>query len=248
MKALVWILLLGNVIFFAVMQWGGLLAADEQAAQAQLPLHEEKISVLSAPQGKPVAVLPASAPPPTDFTLPAGSDSPPLTRGGREGLPAKPDVACMEWGEFSGADLARATAALSTLQLGDKLSQRQVEYAIGYWVYIPPQKNKAAVSQKIAQLKARGVDEYFVVPDAGPWLNAISLGVFKTREAAQHFLDELRDSKGVRSAQIGERASKLKATLFVLNGLDANAGNELARIQKDFAGSQLKDISCALTR
>ena len=261
MKALVWILLLGNAIFFAVMQWGGLLAADEQAAQAQPPLHEEKISVLSAPQGKPAAVLPVSAPaaaePPQPPNPPQpslvregarGGDSPPLIREGREGLSAKPDALCMEWGEFSGADLARATAALSTLQLGDKLSQRQVEYAIGYWVYIPPQKNKAAVSQKIAQLKARGVDEYFVVPDAGPWLNAISLGVFKTREAAQHFLDELRDSKGVRSAQIGERASKLKATLFVLNGLDAKTGNELARIQKDFAGSELKDISCALTR
>lgn len=237
MKALVWILLLGNVIFFAVMQWGGMLAADEQAAQAQPPLHEEKIGLLSAPQGKPVAALPASAPVPVS----APAEAPAM-------LTAKPGVSCMEWGEFSGADLARATAALSTLQLGDKLSQRQIEYAIGYWVYIPPQKNKAAVNQKIAQLKARGVDEYFVVPDAGPWLNAISLGVFKTREAAQHFLDELRNSKGVRSAQIGERASKLKATLFVLNGLDAKTGAELARIQKDFAGSDLKDIPCALTR
>ena len=131
MKALVWILLLGNAIFFAVMQWGGLLAADEQAAQAQPPLHEEKISVLSAPQGKPVAVLPASAPAP----VPAPVEAP-------AALTAKPDVSCMEWGEFSGADLARATAALSTLQLGDKLSQRQVEYAIGYWVYIPPVKDK----------------------------------------------------------------------------------------------------------
>lgn len=237
MKALVWILLLGNVIFFAVMQWGGLLAADEQAVQAQPPLHEEKISVLSAPQGKPVAVLPASAPAP----VPAPVEAPAT-------LAAKPDALCMEWGEFSGDDLARATAALSALQLGDKLSQRQVEYAIGYWVYIPPMKDKAAVNQKIAQLKARGIDEYFVVPDAGPWLNAISLGVFKTREAAQHFLDELRSSKGVRSAQIGERASKLKVTLFVLNGLDAKTGAELAKIQKDFAGSELKDISCALTR
>lgn len=237
MKALVWILLLGNVIFFAVMQWGGLLTTDEQAVQAQPPLHEEKISVLSAPQGKPVAVLPVSAPVPVQAPVEA-----PAT------LTAKPDVSCMEWGEFSGADLARATVALSTLQLGDKLSQRQVEYAIGYWVYIPPMKDKAAVNQKIAQLKARGINDYFVVPDAGPWLNAISLGVFKTREAAQHFLDELRSSRGVRSAQIGERASKLKVTLFVLNGLDAKTGAELAKMQKDFAGSDLKDIPCALTR
>jgi cell division septation protein DedD len=242
MKALVWILLLGNVIFFAAMRWGGLLAADEQAAQVQPPLHEEKIGLLNAPQGKPAAALPASAPVavvPVPASMPVQA---PVS------LAAKPDASCMEWGEFSGTDLARATAALSTLQLGDKLSQRQVEYAIGYWVYIPPIKDKAAVNQKIAQLKARGINEYFVVPDAGPWLNAISLGVFKTREAAQHFLDDLRRTKDVRSAQIGERASKLKVTLFVLNGLDAKAGADLAEIQKDFAGSELKGVPCALTR
>ena len=232
MKALIWILLLGNVIFFAVMQWGGLLVADEQAVQVQPALHEEKISLLNTPQGKPVVALPASA---TAAAAPM-----PLT--------AKPDVLCMEWGEFSGTDLARATTALSTLQLGDRLGQRQVEYAIGYWVYIPPVKGKAAVNQKIAQLKARGIDEYFIVSDAGPWLNAISLGVFKTQEAAQHFLDDLRRTKDVRSARIGERASKLKVTIFMLNGLDTAIVRNLAEMQKDFAGSELKDVPCALTR
>jgi len=234
MKALVWILLLGNVVFFAVMQWGGMLVTDGQAVQVQPALHEEKISLLSAPQAKPATALPASAPAPASAPVEA---SVPLT--------AKPDALCMEWGEFSGGDLARATAALSTLQLGGKLSQRQVEYAIGYWVYIPPMKDKAAANQKIAQLKARGVEEYFVVSDAGPWLNAISLGVFKTQEAAQHYLDNLRRTKDVRSAKIGERASKLKATIFVLNGLDAKTGANLTEIQKDFAGSELKGVPCA---
>jgi len=230
MKALVWILLLGNMIFFAALQWGGLLA-DEPAALVHPPLHEAKINLLSTPPSKSTA-LAASAPEST----PAPGNTPVL--------PAT-DASCMEWGEFSGTDLTRATAALSALQLGDKLSQRQVEYAIGYWVYIPPQKDKAAVNQKVAQLKARGIDEYFVVPDAGPWLNAISLGVFRTQEAAQHFLDELRQTKGVRSAQVGERASKLKTTVFVLNGLDARAAAGIAEIQKDFAGSELKDVTCA---
>lgn len=232
MKALVWILLLVNVLFFAAMQWGRLLIADEQAVQAQPPLHEEKIGLLGAPQGKPAAALPASAPAAAPAPASAPVEAP------------KPLASCMEWGEFSGADLARATSALAAMQLGGKLSQRDVEYAIGYWVYIPPQKDKAAVNRKIAQLKARGVEEYFVVSEA-PWINAISLGVFRTREAAQHFLDELQRTKGVRSAQIGERASKLKATIFVLNGLDAATATKLAEIHKDFAGSELKDIACA---
>jgi hypothetical protein len=237
MKVLVWILLMANAIFFAAMQWGGLLIADEQAVQAQPPLHEEKIGLQGAPQGKPAPASPAPAPAAAAAPAPAPEEVPaPLAAG--------PGALCMEWGEFSGAELARATAALSALQLGDRLGQRQVEYAIGYWVYIPPQKDKASVNRKIAQLKARGIEEYFVVSEAGPWQNAISLGVFKTQEAAQHFLDDLRRSKDVRSAQVGERASQLKATIFVLNGLDDRAAASLAEVQKGFAGSELKDVAC----
>ena len=226
MRTLFWILLLGNVIFFAAMQWGSSLIADERLAQVQPALHEEKIrlsTALVAEPAEPLVVAAESAPSATESGTPV----------------------CLEWGDFSGADLARATVALSTLQLGDKLSQYQVEHAIGYWVYIPPLKNKAAVAQKIAQLKERGIAEYFVVPDAGPWLNAISLGVFKTQEAAQHFLDDLRQAKNISYAQMGERASKLKTTVFVLNGPDAATVAELAEIQKDFSGSTLKNVSCA---
>ena len=239
MRTFFWILLLVNAIFFAVMQWGGSLITDEQTVQVQPALHEEKISLLNTPQAFPVSALPASATTAAETvstSMPAETPAP---------LAAKSGVSCMEWGEFSGTDLARATTALSALQLGDKLGQRQVEYAIGYWVYIPPAKDKAAVNQKIAQLKSRGINEYFIVSDAGPWLNAISLGVFKTQEAAQHFLEELRRAKDVRSARVGERASKLKMTIFMLNGLDAAAMSNLAEIQKDFAGSELKEVTCA---
>jgi hypothetical protein len=150
---------------------------------------------------------------------------------------------CVEWGDFSGPDLTRAAAALSALQLGDKLSQRQVERDIGYWVYISPLKNKAAVNRKVAELKALGIREYFIIQSAGRWRNAISLGVFKTREAAQSFLNHLR-TKGVHSAKVGERASKLKATIFRLNRIDAATGAKLMAMQKDFAGSELKNVPC----
>jgi hypothetical protein len=149
----------------------------------------------------------------------------------------------MEWGEFSGADLARATAALGELQLGGRLGRREVEYSIGYWVYIPPLKDKAAVAQKIEQLKARGVAEYFVVQEAGAWVNAISLGVFKTREAAQNFVNQLK-AKDVRSAQVGERSSRLKVMVFALSGLDVASAGKLAEMRKDFPGSELREVSC----
>ena len=228
MKILVWILLLVNVIFFAAMQWGGALSGEAQPVQAQPALHEEKIRLLDVPSVSGLAQpLPASTVA-TSSVLPA----------------TKPNnTVCMEWGEFSGADLARADTVLANLQLGDKLSQRQIEHTMGYWVYIPPLKDKAAVKQKVAQLKALGVEEYFVVQEAGQWLNAISLGVFKTQDAAQKFTESLR-AKEVHSAQIGERAGKFKTTVFMLNNLDAATSGKLTSLQKDFAGSELKNLPC----
>jgi len=261
MRRLFWILLLGNAVLFAVMQRGW-LSWGEQEQQNQPPLHGEMIQLVGEPhkvpaksqpaQTHPVATapahLPVPAPEPARDTTPASpsslqmalSMSAPVADG-----PKAPQ--CLEWGDFSGPDLARATAALSTMQLGDKLSQHQVERDIGYWVYMPPLRNKTAVNRKVAELKALGITEYFVVQSKGHWQNAISLGVFKTREAAQNFLEQLR-TQGVHTAKVGERASKLKATIFRLDRIDAVTGGKLVAMQKDYAGSELKRVPCTLTR
>ncbi len=225
MRVVFWILLVVNAILFGLIRWGGLLVADEPRGAAQPALHEEQIRLQAeSSPGAPVV-------PPASSAVAASAGTP----------------VCLEWGEFSGADLTKAAAALAPLQLGNKLSQRQVEHTIGYWVYIPPIADKNALNQKIAQLKARGVKEYFVVQEPGQWLNAISLGVFKTEETAKKFLDELR-AKGVRSAQTGERATRIKAATFSVTGVDEATAAKLASLQKDFAGSELKNVSCPLTR
>lgn len=220
MKIFFWLLVAANVIFFAVMKSGG----DGQVA-APAPLHAEKITLLTASQPVAPAVLPASTPVATPVKA------------------AEKSAACFEWGEFAGTDIDQAAGALKKLQLGDKLSRRESDPAIGYWVYIPPLRDKAAVSQKVAQLKARGVTEYFVVQDAGEWLNAISLGVFKNQDSAKNFLDGLR-TKGIHSAQVGERSGKSRTVVFVLSGLDMQMSDKLTALQKNFAGSELKVVSC----
>ena len=260
MRTLFWVLLLGNAILFAVMQRGG-LGWVEQAYQVQPALHADKIRLLDATQNAPIKELPDSAPVVAPVSIlaqlpasapvantapvviPAPAPAPaPATATAKQNTPI-----CLEWGDFSGADLKHAIEVLSTMQLGDKLSQRQVEYNKGYWVYIPPLKNKAAANRKVSQLKALGIKEYFIVQDAGALRYAISLGVFKTQDAAQNHLNELR-GQGVRTAQIGERASKLKTTMFMLNKVDALTEAKLTATKKDFPGSELKNIPCALTR
>ncbi|MEO8333148.1 MAG: SPOR domain-containing protein [Gallionella sp.] len=243
MRTSFWLLLLANVILFALIQRGWVWR-DEPVLLAQPALNEEKIRLQDEPQSVPVAKHPAlavinpAAPHPfsSNLQLSMSISSPVAARTNAR--------VCLEWGEFSGAELKFASAALSDLKLGNKLERRQVEQVIGYWVYIPPLGSKAAINQKVAQLKARGVVDYFIVQDAGPWRNAISLGVFKTQEAAQNFLNVMRN-KDVRSARVGERSGKQKATLFILSGVGSATEARLTSMQKDFPGSELKNVPCA---
>ena len=231
MKLLFWALLVANLLLFGALRWGGHLLDDGQASQEQPLLYAEKIRLLDLAQSTPPEIQTLSAPAATAVSSPSLL----LNKSG--------NTLCLEWGDFSGADLIRATNSLARLQLGDKLIQRGVEHSLGYWVYIPPLKDRASFNRKIAQLKVRGIEEYFVVQEPGQWLNAISLGVFKTQEAAQKFTEELRKND-VHSTKIGERNSKFKLTVFTLNGVDETARLKVADLQKSFPGSELSNVIC----
>jgi len=205
--------------------------AAAPAVPVTVPSHSpapEKI-VLPSP---PTAAL-ASLPVPAVVRAPAPAAAPPVKAA---------SYACMEWGEFSGADLARATKALAALNLGDRLKRRTVEYDSGYWVYMPSLKNKAAVNRKIAQIKALGVEDFYVVNEPAPG-NVISLGVFKTREAAVSYLASLK-KKGIRTAIVGERKQKLKYIAFEFKRMETEAVAQLHKLQKDYAYSELKTLPC----
>ncbi|MDO8311930.1 MAG: hypothetical protein Q7T25_08320, partial [Sideroxyarcus sp.] len=60
---------------------------------------------------------------------------------------------------------------------------------------------------------------------------------------AQKFLISLRD-KGVRSAKVGERMSKLKFTQFVMKDMDAATADKIRVLHKDFPDSDLKITDC----
>jgi hypothetical protein len=199
------------------------------------------LSPVSGPAANAPPVAPSSTPTPALLSVPAHAPSPaPIA------VVTSPHKAsnCAEWGEFSGDDLSRAQQSLSLLKLGNDLSERGVERNHGYWVYIPPLKKRANVEQKIAQLKERGVKDYFVVQEKGKWLNSISLGVFKTKDAAEKYIAMLR-TKDVRTAKLGERMSKLKYTVFVIKNLDSGTADKLNALQKEFPDSELKVSACS---
>jgi len=95
--------------------------------------------------------------------------------------------------------------------------------------------------KKANELKALGVDEYFVVLDEeSRW--ALSLGVFRTQEAAQARLLALR-AQGVRSAQIGPRETVVPKVWLQVKSVDAALEARLKEIARQVDGSELRNCA-----
>ena len=70
-------------------------------------------------------------------------------------LPPRPKATCLEWGTFGVGELKPAQSALDALSLADRVSSRDVQVLVGFWVYIPPLKTRFEVERKIAELERR---------------------------------------------------------------------------------------------
>lgn len=223
------LLLLTNIGFFAYHRLLG--GTDEAAEQIKaLQISPEKIVPVSAEALSSVAAVPAS--------ILASAAAP-------AAVPPVP-TSCAEWGVFAGSEVARADAALAALGLPAGMTQRRVTEVDGYWVHMAPLKTKGEVDRKVGELKALGVVEFFVVSDAGPWRNAVSLGLFKNEDAAKSELERLR-ALGVRSAMVTRRERFLKQVAFVVSDPAAATLTRLAELQKDFPATEIKTGGCPVS-
>jgi hypothetical protein len=151
-------------------------------------------------------------------------------------------IACLEWGSFSPADASRASKELDALNLGARLAQYRGEETAGWWVHLPPQGNRASAAKKAAELRKLGVQDFFVVQDAGPSQWALSLGIFSTAEAARAHLASLQE-KGVKSAVISPRETRVPKVWFQVREVDAPLQVRLAEMARAFEGATLHDCA-----
>jgi hypothetical protein len=192
----------------------------------------------AAPPSEPAAAT-KPAPEPAAATKPAPEPPTPA----KSPPPAEPSpLACVEWGSFSPQDAARAEQRLEPLALGARLAQFRGEETAGWWVFIPPQPNRAAAQKKAAELRKLGVDDYFVVQEDGKLRWSLSLGVYRTEEAARARLDALR-ARGVRSAQVGRRETRVPKVWFQVRSVDAALNARLQEMAREFEGATLHDCA-----
>jgi len=229
MKWVFWILLLLNVVLLAYFNM-----PDEPVAVANLGSHAaiqpEKIKLLNA---KEIASLPSKAP--KAETDPAAAPAAPVQ------LP-QINAACYEWGSFSSAGLARAQNILTKFALQGVVKQQTSQEAVRYWVYIPSRPSFELAQQKMAELKARGVEESFIIQEP-QFKYAISLGVFKDEQLATKLLEELR-AKGVVSAVKGIRNQEKGQSSLLINNMSGDTAAEIEKLKPDFPGSELKQVAC----
>lgn len=132
---------------------------------------------------------------------------------------APPALACIELGNFSEAEANSLETAFRQLVSAERLTRRPVTEPSSFMVYIPSQGDKEGADRKSGELRRLGISDFYVLQAQGELRFGISLGIFKTRLAADGHLAELV-KKGVRSARITGRGDTVSKVAFQLRGLD----------------------------
>jgi len=226
MRAVFLLLVAANLALFAWARYyaGADSATDPEPLRRQL--RPESIRILTGPE---LAGLPVLKPRPPAEVPPTGPAEPAAARS-----------ACTEWGGFALAEAPRAEQALAPLALGARLTQKRSEETAGWWVFIPPQANRAGALKKTAELKALGIEDFFIMQDEGKMRWAVSLGVFSSEDAARSRLEALR-AKGVRSAQTGERETQVAKIWFQVRNADAALQAKLKELAQGSPGTEVRD-------
>ncbi len=220
------LLLAANLGFFA---WARFLAppdpaVDRRPLERQIEPHKLRI----VPARELAAAKPAPGKPAPKPKAPAA--------------PPAPVLACLEWGSFSPPDATRAAQRLEPLALGARLAQYRGEESASWWVHMPPQGSRGGALRKAGELRRLGIEDYFIVQDAGPLQWSISLGVFSTEPAADAHLKALQ-AQGVRTAVISQRETRVSKVWFQVREVEPPLEARLREIAQDFEGATLHECA-----
>ncbi|MFZ6654386.1 SPOR domain-containing protein [Undibacterium sp. TJN19] len=150
----------------------------------------------------------------------------------------KPEIiACLEVGNFLQAEATRMEDKLKTLALGERQSRINVTEVATHMVFIPSQGSKEGADKKAGELRRLGINDFYIVQDQSNLRWGISMGVFKTEEAAKLHLNNL-SNKGVRSARIGPRTVSTNKFAYQLHTLTAEEKTKYDAIKAEFPAQE----------
>jgi hypothetical protein len=230
LKFFFWILLFANGVVFAYHQ----SYLEELIPSGREP--ERMARQMNADKIRPVATPPAARPEPAETdtsALPVKETA--AAVADKVDPPAA--SACVEIGNFTGAEAKRFEAQLASFFPSMKSTRVERAETSSHMVMIPSQGDKEGAAKKASELRALGITDYFILQEnANPDLRwGISLGVFRNEEAARAYLVQLAQ-KGVRSARLADYKMPMKKFAFQLQGTDQQLKTGMDKIKQAFPG------------
>ena len=215
LKLIFWSLLCINGLLFAYGQGylGNFPGNEREPARLRNQVNADKLTLVSSASAIALAAAPKEEAAP----------------------PAPPTLACIEIGPFNAAEAKRFESLLAPLDLGKRKSTINVPSTeiTSHIVYIPSLGSKENADKKAAELKNMGVSNYFIMNDNSPMKWAISLGVFKSENAAKTLLAAL-NKQGVSSAKIVGRGSNATRLNYQLRDIDQDTKAKIEGIAERF--------------
>lgn len=228
LKFIFWSLLLANAALFAYGQGylGSFQAAEREPARMKNQLALDKIALAPATQAEPAAAA-----------APAAAVATPSTAAAPV---AGSLVACTEIGDFDAVTARRFEAQVAQLGLTDKQGRINVPVTeiTQYVVHIAPQGSREAAERRAAELAARGVTNYYIMPDTAlRW--GISLGVFKSDAAAQSLRSALQ-KQGIEGVKVVGRGPTVNKLAYQFRAIEPALRDQLGEIRRRYRGIDIR--------
>ena len=250
LRWVIWLLVLGNVGYFAWSQGYldtlGLKPAEQREPQRLAQqLRPEALRLLNGPKAdaEPPAPALAATPEPTPAPLPAPAPLVPEPQP----VPAAATVApvaasngpraCWQVGGFTAAqaELLRAELALLGLSAGSSFTEVR---SGGRWiVYMGRYDNQQQLDRKKEELRALGVAyREITAPGLAPGL---ALGTFSTEAAAQQ-ARQAAERDGIRTAKVAQERAESVSTSLRLPSINEAQRTAVDGLGEAMAGKRLQ--------
>lgn len=160
-----------------------------------------------------------------------------------DGSRAVTESACIEIAPLSQEELARIRTALGTLGLDDRTTVASVPATASWWVYVPPRASREQADKEVLRLNAAGIRDTYVVQEQNDMRHAISLGIFRTREAAERFAEGVK-AKGVRNVSVDARPLQIRMSAVFVRDPDPAQTQRLLELKALFPGADIRASTC----
>jgi len=156
--------------------------------------------------------------------------------------PAVSAGACLQWGNFTGAELDRALEQIARLKPA-KSAARDLDESPVWWVHVPPFKTREEAERRLREIEESGTKEARLIAEGERWRNAISLGIFKSEDAANAYLARMKELK-VRNVAVVRRTDLIKLAVIVVADPSPALVTRVMELKAGFEGTDVKASAC----